>query len=127
MGFFANLFRARPKPSINVEQGVDYRVLNPFKVEVLISPAWRQFDDEEAADQGKPRRSSLSVIKKLNAIADCKTASEAYAVAMVLDNMQHNCEHCGEEVSACEKKCDECKNPLWKGSKKLEMVVVHVP
>jgi len=124
--FFANLFRARPKPAINVEDGLDYRVLSPFKVEVLISPMWLEFDGE-SEDLGKPKRRTLSGIGKLNATAVCATESEACAVLAVLEDMPHNCEHCGEEVYAWEKKCDECKKPLWKGSKKLEMVVVHVP
>ena len=123
MGFFANLFRARPKPAINVEDGLDYRVLNPFKVEVLISPRWLE---DGCDDTGKPKRRTVSAIEKLNAAATCFTESEASGVLAVLENMPHNCEHCGEEVSSWEKKCDECKKPLWKGSKKLEMVVVHV-
>ena len=123
MGFFANLFRARPKPAINVEDGLDYRVLNPFKVEVLISPKWME---DGCDDMGKPGRRELAFIKKLNAVAECQTQSEAAAVERVLECMEHFCEHCGEEVYECDKKCEECKKPLWKGSKKLEMVVVHV-
>ena len=125
MGFFANLFRARPKPAINVEDGLGYRVINPFKVEVLISPKWLEFDGD-SENLGKPSRRTMSAITKLNAFSECHTQSQAAAVAMVLENMEHNCEHCGEEVSAWEKKCEECKKPLWKGSRKLEMVVVHV-
>jgi hypothetical protein len=123
VGFFANLFRARPKPAINVEDGLDYRVVGNFKVEVLISPKWLE---DGCDDTGKPKRRTVSAIEKLNATAKCVTESEASGVLAVLENMTHFCEHCGEEVSAWEKKCDECKKPLWKGSKKLEMVVVHL-
>jgi hypothetical protein len=123
VGFFANLFRARPKPAINVEDGLDYRVLNPFKVEVLISPKWLE---DGCDDTGKPGRSELAFIKKLNAVAECRTQSEASAVERVLECMDHFCENCGEQVYEWDKKCDECKKPLWKGSKKMEMVVVHV-
>ena len=100
-----------------------YRVINPFKVEVLISPKWLE---DGCDDTGKPKRGTVSAIHKLNATAACSTESEASGVLSVLENMQHNCEHCGEDVSAWEKKCEECKKPLWKGSKKLEMVVVHL-
>jgi len=77
-------------------------------------------------DTGKPKRRTFSAIEKLNATVACSTESQASGVLVVLENMEHNCEHCGEEVFAWEKKCEECKKPLWKGSKKLEMVVVHV-
>jgi hypothetical protein len=124
VGFFANLFRARPKPAINVEDGLNYRVINPFKVEVLISPKWTE---DGCDDMGKPGRRALAFIKKLNAVAECRTQSEASAVERVLECMEHFCEHCGEEVYECDNKCDECKKPLWKGKQKMEMVVVHVP
>lgn len=123
MGFFSSLFRPRPKPIINVEDGLDYRVVDNFKVEVLIGPKWLE---DGCDDTGKPGRSALAFIKKLNAVAECRTQSEASAVERVLECMEHFCENCGEEVSSWEKKCDECKKPLWKGSRKLEMVVVHV-
>lgn len=125
MGFFANLFRSRPKPAIYAEEGLSYRIISPFKVEVLISPKWLEFDGE-AEDMGKPSRENLARIKKLNAVAECRTESQAYAVATVLDHMDHLCEHCGEQVSVDDKKCDECKKPLWKGSRKMEMVITHV-
>lgn len=124
MGFFADLFRARPKPAINVEDGLCYRVVNNFKVEVLIAPKWLE---DGCDDTGKPQRDELAFIKKLNAVAECRTQSEASAVARVLECMDHFCENCGEQVYEWDKKCDECKKPLWKGSKKMEMVVVHVP
>jgi hypothetical protein len=126
MGFFSSLFRSRPKPAVQVEKGLSYRIVNPFLVEVLIAPKWVEFDGE-AEDLRKPSRDNLSRIKKLNAVADCKTESEAYAVATVLDHIQHFCENCGQEVEAWYSKCDDCKKPLWKGKKKMEMVVVHVP
>ena len=123
MGFFANLFRARPKPIINLEEGLGYRLLDPFKVEVLISPRWLE---DGCDDTGKPKRRTVAAIEKLNATAACSTESQASGVLAVLENMEHFCEHCGEEVFLDQKKCDECKQPLWKGSRKLEMVVVHV-
>ena len=122
MGFFSNLFSAKPKPSVSIDDGLSYRVVNPFVVEVLIEPKWCELSD----DQGKPKRGSLAIIKKYNATAECKTESEASAVAEVLDQMQHFCEHCGEEVQTWEKKCEDCGKALWKGSRKMEMVVVHV-
>lgn len=125
MGLFSNLFRARPKPAIEAEAGLSYRVVDPFRVEVLIAPKWMDFDGQ-AEDLGRPSRENLSYIKKLNAVANCKTESEAFAVTVVLDHMQHFCEHCAEEVSTWHKKCEECKKPLWKGKKKIEMIVVHV-
>jgi len=123
VGFFGNLFRARPKPAIEVEAGLSYRVIDPFKVEVLIAPKWLE---DGCDDTGKPGRSELAFIKKLNAVAECRTQSEASAVERVLECMDHFCENCGEQVYEWDKKCDECKKPLWKGSKKMEMVVVHV-
>jgi hypothetical protein len=126
VGFFANLFQARPKPAIEVEAGLSYRVINPFTVEVLIAPKWLDYDGN-AEDMGKPKRDELTFIKKLNAVAECRTQSEASAVARVLECMDHFCENCGEQVYEWDKKCDECNKPLWKGSKKMEMVVVHVP
>lgn len=123
MGFFANLFRALQKPPVNVDGGLDYRVINRFKVAVLISPEW---SEDGRDDAGKPKQRTVSAIKKFNATAVCITESEASGVLSVLENMEHFCEHCGEEVYLCDKKCDGCKKPLWKGSKKLEMVVVHV-
>lgn len=125
MGFLSLLFGARPKPAIKVEEGLSYRVVNPFRVDVLIEPKWLEFSGE-SEDQGKPSRESLSFIKKLNAATECKTESEAFAVTVVLENMKHFCEHCDNEVSTCETKCYECKKPLWKGKKKVEMVIVHV-
>ena len=127
MGFFSSLFGPRPKAAIKAEEGLSYRVVNNFKIEVLIAPKWREFDGEpDDTDFGKPDREDLETIKRLNAVSDCKNKTEAYAVATVLFCMEHFCENCGEEVYPDDKKCQECKKPLWKGKKKLEMVVVHV-
>ena len=125
MGFFSSLFGSRPIAAIKAEEGLSYRVVNPFKVDVLIAPKWLEFDGE-AEDVGKPSRENLAAIKRMNAVSDCKTESEAYAVAVVLEHMTHFCEHCASEVYPDDMKCDECKKPLWKGKQKLEMVVVHV-
>ena len=102
---------------------MDYRVVNNFKIEVLISPKWAE---DGCDDMGKPRRSEMAFIKKLNAVAECQTQSEASAVERVLECMEHFCENCGEEAYPDDKKCEECKKPLWKGKTKLEMVIVHV-
>jgi hypothetical protein len=126
MGLFSILFGHRPKPPINIDHGLSYRIVNPFKVEVLIEPKWCETCGQ-SEDMGKPKRASLATITKYNAEAACKTESEAFAVAEVLEQMEHFCEHCGEEVPYWRKKCEECKKVLWQGRKKLEMVVVHVP
>lgn len=125
MGFFSSLFKPAEKPPVVIDHGLSYRVVTPFKVEVLIEPKWCEAC-EQAANMRKPTRGTMSGIRKLNATTVCKTESEAWAVANVLDQMEHFCEKCGEEVQTWDKKCDECGEKLWQGRTPLELVVVHV-
>lgn len=125
MGFFSSLF-GRPKRTINVDHGLSYRVVNPFMVEVLISPHWQE-SCGQAQDMRKPQRQTLSDIKKFNAVAMCGTESEAWAVLQVLEQMDHFCERCGDEAYPWKKKCDACGSTLWKGKKPIQMAVVREP
>lgn len=125
MGFFSSLFKPVTKPPVEIDHGLSYRAVDPFRVEVLIEPKWVEACDQ-AADKRKPKATTKANIAKFNAAADCKTESEAWAVLNVLEQMDHFCERCGEDVLWDDKKCSECGGKLWKGPKKLEMVVVHV-
>lgn len=125
MGFFSSLFKPAAKPAVEIDHGLGYRVVDPYRVEVLIEPKWGEACDQ-AADKRKPKATTKANIAKFNATAECKTESEAWAVLNVLEQMDHFCERCGEDVLWDDKKCCECGTKLWKGAKKLEMVVVHV-
>jgi len=123
MGLFSTLFGRKPK-TINLEGGLDYRVISPFKVEVLIGEEFR----EGYADsfKTKPSREYLSTIRRLNAKAGPANDGEAYAVAEVLLTMDHFCEKCNEHLTTDDTKCDSCGTKAFKGRQPIEMVVVNV-
>jgi hypothetical protein len=126
MGFFSSLFKPAAKPPVNIDHGLSYRIVDPFKVEVLIEHQWQECCEDGDAKR-KPKLGTLSTIGKYNATAECKSELEAWAVSEVLEHMEHFCESCGEEFLYYRKKCDDCGKPLWQGRKKLQMVVVHGP
>lgn len=121
MGLLSMLFGRKPK-TVNVEGGLDYRVVNPFKVEVIIGQEFR--DAYEGAFRAKPTREYVSTIRRLNAKAVVTNDGEAYAISEVLLDMIHYCEKCGEEVTTDDTKCQECGTKAFKGRRPIEMVVV---
>jgi DNA-directed RNA polymerase subunit RPC12/RpoP len=122
MGIFSMLFGRKPK-TINVEGGLDYRVVNPFKVEVIIGPEFR--DAYEDSFSKKPSREYAGTIRRLNAAAALANDGEAYAVSEVLLAMDHFCEKCGEELTTDDTKCDNCGTKAFKGRRPIEMVLVN--
>jgi len=122
MGILSMLFGRKPK-TINVENGLDYRVVNPFQVEVVIGQSFR--DSYEQSFRTKPSRDYVATIRRLNAKASPANDGEAYAVSEVLLAMDHFCEKCGEELTTDDTKCDNCGTKAFKGRRPIEMVVVN--
>ena len=121
MGLLSMLFGRKSK-TINVEGGLDYRVVNPFKVEVVIGPAFREA--YEPSFGKKPSREYVSTIRRLNAKAAPANDGEAYAVSEVLLAMDHFCEKCGEQLTTDDTKCDSCGTKAFKGRRAIEVVLV---
>jgi DNA-directed RNA polymerase subunit RPC12/RpoP len=122
MGILGMLFGRKPK-AVNVEGGLDYRVLNPFKVEVIIGPEFR--DAYEESFGKKPSREYVATIRRLNAAAAPANDGEAYAISEVLLAMEHFCEKCSEELMTDDTKCDNCGTKAFKGRRPIEMIVVN--
>jgi hypothetical protein len=123
MGIFSFLFKRSPK-TINLEDGLDYRVVNNFKIEVIIGQEFR--DAYEGSFSLKPTREYVATIRRLNMTATLANDGEAYAVSEVALGMDHFCEACGDLVTTDDKKCDSCGAKLWKWKQPIEVVVVHV-
>jgi DNA-directed RNA polymerase subunit RPC12/RpoP len=122
MGMLSFLFGKSAK-AVKVEAGLDYKVLNPFKVEVVIGPAFH--DAYPDSFKAKPSREYMATIRRLNAKASPANDGEAYAVSEVLLAMEHFCEKCGEELTTDDTKCDNCGAKAFKGRRAIEMVVVN--
>jgi uncharacterized protein with PIN domain len=124
MGIFSFLLKRPPAKAINVDVGLDYRVIDPFRIEVIIGQKWRDADDESL--KRKPGREYLSALRRLNIKATVFNDCEALAAHEVAHNMDHFCEACGEEVLPEDSRCESCRAKLWKGSQPIEFAIVHV-
>lgn len=95
-----------------VDEGLYYRYLSPFVVEVLCTPTWFAYRGEEEVAQ-PPQARTMKELAEINAKASCNSEAEAIGVTTVASNMDLFCEHCREQVMVEDRRCPECRKKLW--------------
>ena len=95
-----------------VDEGLYYRYLSPFVVEVLCTPTWFAYRGEEEVAQ-PPQARTMKELAEINAKASCNSEAEAIGVTTVVSNMDLFCEHCREQVMVEDRKCPYCRKKLW--------------